>query len=146
MLISLRYRFRIPLAPADRNWHRRPFPVFPEQAVFGTCDAPPVLIHRNDPVPLMLPAVSADRDAVIIDEIPDSFSARWMKECVVTFTVDENGQVVFPGFPHRFNRRMSAEPRRAILDSVRQWRFLPAMRNGQAVSILVAQRVEYLYP
>ncbi|MFC1530005.1 TonB family protein [Gemmatimonadota bacterium] len=148
MLISLRYHFRMPPAPADRNWHRRSFSAYPEQVVFGSFDTPPVLIHRNDPLLLGFPSQSGLEDVFIIEEIRDTWGTEWMKEGVVTFTVDETGQVRFPGIPWRFNKRMKVYGvlQSTILDSVREWRFQPATRNGEAVSILICQRVEYIHP
>jgi TonB family protein len=143
----MRFRFRLPEDPHAFSTRIRLASIIPEQVVFGPFDTPPVLVHRTEPVLYVAPPEWVTDDGIVRGEIPDSFRERWTRECLVTFTVDVDGQVKNPGFPrrgtHRFTRYSLDAPESLILDNIREWRFRPATRNGEAVSILVCQRIEY---
>ncbi len=145
MLITERFRFRMPVDPRITPWWQRPLPIIPEQVVFGSCDTPPKLIHKINPV-IYAPSQDGRVGVIDTDTLSPTVREQWRRECLVTFTIDEEGVVSFLGFPRRSGYRLDGYQRKAIREAVMEWRFLPATRGGVPVTILVAQRVEYLYP
>ena len=131
-LIVHRLRFQ---ASQSGKWSSLGFvPSIPEQVVYGPCSSPPIVIQRVKPE-----RTTATNSEYLETQI-ELISRR--NECLVTFWVDEMGRVTFPRLARPYYDRRSRYSKEEILRAIRQWKFMPAIRDGKPVTILVTQRMD----
>ena len=108
-------------------------PSIPEQVVYGPCSSPPIVIQRVHPVHSKVTSPNYQETQLGL--------ISPFNECLITFWVNEEGNVTFPRLDRPFQRHASYS-KEEILRAIRQWKFMPAIRDGKPVTILVTQRMD----